>query len=49
VAWDELRHGVEVYSQLLPRGASEKVVAKEELTVFETETNASMKDDLSEG
>jgi hypothetical protein len=34
---DELGHGTEVYSQLLPRDPLEMVVEKEELTIYETE------------
>ena len=33
---DELGHGVEVYSQILPKDPVEMVVTKEELTAFET-------------
>lgn len=35
IAAETLGHGVEVYSQLIPRAPAEMVVAKEELTVFE--------------
>ena len=37
IAADELGHGTEVYSQLLPHKPGEMVVEKEELTVFETD------------
>jgi hypothetical protein len=37
IAADELGHGTEVYSQLLPHKPREMVVEKEELTVFETD------------
>jgi Domain of unknown function (DUF4288) len=37
IAADTLAHGVEVYSQLIPRAPAEMVVEKEELTVFETD------------
>jgi hypothetical protein len=37
IAAETLGHGVEVYSQLIPRAPGEMVVAKEELTVFETD------------
>lgn len=37
IAADALGHGVEVYSQLVPKTPSEMVVAKEELTIFESD------------
>ena len=37
IAADTLAHGVELYSQLVPKNPAEMVVAKEELTVFETD------------
>jgi len=37
IAADTLAHGVEVYSQLIPRSPGEMVVAKEELSVFEAD------------
>ena len=37
IAADELVHGTEVYSQLLPHKPREMVVEKAELTVFETD------------
>ena len=37
IAADALGHGTEVYSQLIPKKALEMVVAKEELTVYETD------------
>lgn len=40
IAADELVHGTEVYSQLLPHKPREMVVEKAELTVFETDDAA---------
>ena len=37
IAAETLGHGVEVYSQLIPKKPAEMVVAREELTVFETD------------
>lgn len=45
IAADTLGHGVEVYSQLIPRAPAEMVVAKEELTVFETDEDDEGEDD----
>lgn len=46
IAADTLAHGVEVYSQLIPRAPSEMVVPKEELTVFESdEDDGDVEDD----
>jgi hypothetical protein len=45
IAADALGHGVEVYSQLIPKKPLEMVVAKEELTVFETDEDDALEDD----
>ena len=45
IAAETLGHGVEVYSQLIPKNPAEMVVAKEELTVFETGEGEELEDD----
>ena len=45
IAAETLGHGVEVYSQLIPKNPAEMVVAKEELTVFETGDGEELEDD----
>ena len=41
-------HAVEVYSQLIPKKPSEMVVAKEELTAFETGEDDALEDDAED-
>ena len=45
IAADAIGHGTEVYSQLIPKKPSEMVVAKEELTAFETDEDDTLEDD----
>ncbi len=45
IAAESLGHGVEVYSQLIPKNPAEMVVAKEELTAFETGDGEELEDD----
>jgi hypothetical protein len=45
IAAETLGHGVEVYSQLIPKKPEEMVVAREELTVFETGDGEELEDD----
>lgn len=45
IAAETLGHGVEVYSQLIPKNPAEMVVAREELTVFETGDGEELEDD----
>jgi hypothetical protein len=40
IAAEALGHGTEVYSQLIPKKPQEMVVAREELTIFETDEDA---------
>jgi hypothetical protein len=47
IAGEDLGHGVEVYSQILPTRASEMVVPKEELAVFEAAEDADQPADES--
>ena len=48
IAAETLGHGVEVYSQLIPKKPAEMVVAKEELTVFETDEDEEGDEDLED-
>ena len=45
IAAETLGHGVEVYSQLIPKNPAEMVVTREELTVFETGDGEELEDD----
>ena len=48
IAAETLAHGVEVYSQLIPKNPAEMVVAREELTVFEPAEDEDGEDDEDE-
>jgi Domain of unknown function (DUF4288) len=48
ISAETLAHGVEVYSQLIPKKPAEMVVAKDELTVFESDEDGEGDEDLED-